>query len=31
VAGYQVWLRQFWVRPVGVNVHPGRSAEKTHE
>ena len=31
VAGYRVWLRQFWVRPVGVNVHPGRSAEKTHE
>ncbi|WP_187505581.1 fatty acid desaturase [Pantoea agglomerans] len=31
VAGYRVWLRQFWARPVGVNVHPGRSAEKTHE
>ena len=31
VAGYRVWLRQFWVRPVGVNVHPGRTAEKTHE
>jgi fatty acid desaturase len=31
VAGYRVWLRQFWVRPIGVNVHPGRSAEKTHE
>ncbi|TDY81182.1 UNVERIFIED_ORG: fatty acid desaturase [Pantoea allii] len=31
VAGYRVWLRQFWVRPVGVNVHPGRSAEKVHE
>ncbi|WNK63799.1 fatty acid desaturase [Pantoea agglomerans] len=31
VAGYRVWLRQFWVRPVGVNVHPGRLAEKTHE
>ncbi|SFN21332.1 Fatty acid desaturase [Candidatus Pantoea varia] len=31
VAGYRVWLRQFWARPVGVNAHPGRSAEKTHE
>ncbi|WNK59327.1 fatty acid desaturase [Pantoea agglomerans] len=31
VAGYRVWLHQFWVRPVGVNAHPGRSAEKTHE
>jgi len=31
VAGYRVWLRQFWARPVGVNAHPGRSAEKMHE
>lgn len=31
VAGYRVWLRQFWARPVSVNAHPGRSGEKTHE
>lgn len=31
VAGYRIWLRQFWVTPVAVNVHPGRSAEKTDE
>lgn len=31
VAGYRVWLRQFWARPVGVNAHPGRSEEARHD
>ena len=31
VAGYRVWLRQFWVRPVDVNAHPGRSEETRHD
>jgi fatty acid desaturase len=31
VRGYGEWLRQFWVRPVDVTVHPGKQQGEGYE